>query len=163
MPQFPLAYRGEPLLCSPLGNRYEQTQRPRPRHTRPAPPENSGAAAFARVGHQSSPEIYLWRRAAGQRKIPLPGIAQTGAGRLDHGRVEADGEQPASEVLFAHPSGQKATGIGGRKLASAVVRHLACHSAFRGLEIYADGTLVVHGALAAEVYSAPRPGGPGAR
>src|SRR5260370_22602693 len=89
--QCPLAYR-EKLLYTPLGNRYEQTKRFRPRHTRSAPLETPRVGALARVGHQSAPEIHLRRRAAGQRRLPLPCIAQVGAGRLDRGRVEADGE-----------------------------------------------------------------------
>src|ERR1700719_830824 len=80
------------ILYTHLGNRYEQTKRSRARHPRPAPPENPGPGALARLGHQSPPEIHLRRRAAGQRRIPLPCIAQVGAGRLDRGRVEADGE-----------------------------------------------------------------------
>src|ERR1700676_1653961 len=88
---FPLLTESS-ILYTHLGNRYEQTERPRARHPGSAPPENLGAGALARLGHQPPPEIHLRRRAAGQRRIPLPCIAQVGAGRLDHGRVEADGE-----------------------------------------------------------------------
>src|ERR1700687_2151900 len=78
------------ILYTPLGTRYEQTKRPGPRHPRSSPLENPGAAALARLGHQSPLEIHVRRRAAGQRRIPLPRIAQVGAGRLDYVRVEAD-------------------------------------------------------------------------
>ena len=89
---------------------------------------------------------HLRRRAAGQRRIALPGPAQARAGRLDHRRVEADREQPAREVLFAHAPRQEAARIGGGELAAAVVRHLARRPALGGLERHADRTLVVHGA-----------------
>src|ERR1700687_6264316 len=142
---FPCLPRGD-CVYSPLGNRYEQTQRPRPRHPRPAPPEDSGPPALARVGDRAAPQVSLRRRAAGQRRLPLPRPAQAGAGRLDRGRVEADGEQPARQVLHAHPPGQEAARRGGGELATAVLRHLAGRAALGGLESDAHRTLVVHGA-----------------
>src|SRR5205807_3232841 len=74
-----------------------------------------------------------WRCAAGHRRIALPCTAQAGAGRLDHGRVETDREQPAREVLFAHAPGPKATRIRGGELAAAVDGHLARRPAFRDI------------------------------
>ena len=116
------------------------------------------------MGHQSPPEIHLRRRAPGQRRIPLPCIAQAGAGRLDQGRVEADRKQPKGEVLFAHPAGQETARIGGGELAAVIVRYLARCPAFGGLERpYADGALVVQGAHAAAVDSALAAGGAGAQ
>src|SRR6185436_69837 len=107
---FPLLTEGSnPNL--PLGKRYEPTHRPRPRNSRSSAAEDPRPAAAARVGDQPSPEIHLERRAAGQRRLALPRAPQAGAGGLDPGGVEADGEQPASEVLLAHPSGPAPAGI----------------------------------------------------
>src|ERR1019366_3974037 len=61
------------------------------------------------------------------------GSAQAGAGRLDHRRVEADREQPAREVLFAHSPRPKAAPVGGGELAAAVDRHLARRPPFRNI------------------------------
>ena len=81
--------------------KHQQTSDPRPGHPRPAPSENPRVGAPPRLGHQPAPAIHFRRRAAGQRRIALSGPAQARAGRLDHRRVEADGEQPAREVLRA--------------------------------------------------------------
>src|SRR5216684_6098537 len=65
---------------------------------------------------------------------------------------------------FIRSPGQKATRIGGGELAAAVPRPSRVSSSFQRVRrSYADGTLVVHGAVAAEVYSARPPGGGGAR
>src|SRR5262249_50887816 len=136
---FPLAYREKNANFSslipypPLGNRYEQTRRPRPGHPRPAAPEDPRARAAARLGHQPAPALTLLRRPAGLGGIALPGAPQARAGGLDPGRVEADREQPPREVLFADAPGPPAARDGGRELAAPVRRHLVPRAALRGV------------------------------
>src|SRR3712207_6244879 len=81
--------------------------------------EDIGARAAAWLGHRAALEADFCGRSPGQRRLTLSSTAQTGAGRLDNGRVEADRKQSASQVLFALSSGKEAVAEGSRKLGAA--------------------------------------------
>ena len=54
--------------------------------------EDFGAGANEWLCDQFATEAGFWGRVAGERRVALPCPAQAGAGRLDHGGVEAYGE-----------------------------------------------------------------------
>src|SRR5262249_24053486 len=69
--------------------------------------EDIGARAAAWLGHRAALEAGFWRCSPGQRRLTLSSAAQTGAGRLDHGRVETERKQPAGRRLLGHPLGKE--------------------------------------------------------
>src|SRR5262245_46199411 len=90
----PLAYRVEQSYTY-LGNQgraYEQTDRPRPGHTRSTYLEDSRVRAAQWLGHRAAPETGLRRRPVCQRRVALPCPAQAGAGGLDYCRMETKRE-----------------------------------------------------------------------
>src|SRR5262249_22680224 len=74
--------------------------------------EDIGARAAAQLGHRTALEAGFWRRSPGQRRLTLSSAAQTGAGRLDNGRVKTDRKQSASQVLLASSLGKEAVDSG---------------------------------------------------
>ena len=76
-------------------------------------------------GHAISQRLQagVGRRAPGERRLALSGAPQARAGRLGHGDVEDDREQPPREVLRAEPARPPASRPGSRELGAAVRRH----------------------------------------
>src|ERR1035441_4835516 len=67
--------------------------------------------------------------------------------RSDHGRVEGQREQPAGEILLAHPAGSRTASKRSRQLDAALrCHHASC--ATRGGMSHAHGTLVIRHAAA---------------
>src|SRR5207237_9897416 len=56
------------------------------------------------------------RRAAGQRRLPLPRSAQAGTAGPDHREVEEDRPRPPREILLAHSPRPRAPGRRSREL-----------------------------------------------
>src|SRR5262249_51148611 len=113
----PLDYREEPPYI-PLGNRDEQTRRPRPGHPRPPGPEDPRAPADARLGHQPPLKVHLDRGPQGERGLALSIPPQARAGGVDQVGMEDDGEQPARQVLFADAPRKGPARDGDRELAA---------------------------------------------
>src|SRR5215813_1074218 len=101
----------------------EQTIRSGPGDPGSVASEDIGARAAAWLGYRAALEAGFWRCSPGQRRLTLSSTAQTGAGRLDHGRVETDRKQSASQVLLALSLGKEAVTEGSRKLGAPLGRN----------------------------------------
>ena len=121
--------------------------------------QDSRSGAAERMGHRPAPEAGLQRRAAGERRLALPGAAQAGAAGLDHGGVAEHREQPAREDLLADAARSPLPPAGGRELGAAVAGHHPRRAPDRGVRDVL-GTLAVRVAGPAAGVPGRGPGGP---
>jgi hypothetical protein len=97
--------------------------------------QDSRAAIASRMGSQPEAQAGFGGRVAGERRITLPGIAQAGTTGLDPIGVEADREQPQSQILLAPTTRESTPGTKSSQVGAYLYGYIAGGAADGGLRM----------------------------